>query len=302
MSKQSDLIRVEWKANDAKRDAGLTTPDYVIRNDDIFYGPDHDWQKLDVYRLKGASGKMPVIVNVHGGGWVYGDKELYQFYCMSLVKHGFTVVNYTYRLAPEFKFPANLEDANLVMQFIVSHAEEYGFDLDNVFALGDSAGGNILGLYSCFLTNESYRKNFEFTVPQVPDGKSGSRDFRLNGVALNCGAFVFKNKTQPEGKNELMEDLFVNGGTEEELDLIDVPSHVTKAFPPAYIMTGSNDFLAWDALPLAGKLMENQVPVELKFWHHPEYGCYHVFHVDCRHPLSAECNRLECEFFKRNMK
>ena len=62
------------------------------------------WQKLDVYRQKDATGKLPVIVSVHGGGWVYGDKERYQFYCMDLAERGFAVVNFSYRLAPEYKF------------------------------------------------------------------------------------------------------------------------------------------------------------------------------------------------------
>ena len=59
---------------------------------------------------------------------------------MSLVQHGFAVVNFTYRLAPEHKFPAAIEDTNLVMQFVMEHAREYGFDTDNIFAVGDSAG------------------------------------------------------------------------------------------------------------------------------------------------------------------
>lgn len=290
MSKQSEKIRVEWKAADMVRDAGLTTPENVVRYDDIYYGPEKDWQKLDVYRPKGNDSKLPVIVNVHGGGWVYGDKELYQYYCMSLVKYGFAVVNFTYRLAPEFKFPASLEDTNLVMKFIVENAEKYGFDVNNVFGVGDSAGGNILGLYAGFLTNNEYQKTFSFEPVQ---------GFKLKGVALNCGAFRFK---LPEGQevhnNELMVDLFENGGTKEELERIDVLSHVTQDFPPAYIMTGSADFLSNDALPLANCLLENKVPFTVKFWHHKEQVCYHVFHVNCRHPLAEECNRLECEFFK----
>ena len=84
MSQASDTMRREWKINDAKRDAGLTTPDDIQRFDDIQYGPDPVENKLDVYRPKNTQGKIPVIVSVHGGGWVYGDKELYQFYGMTL--------------------------------------------------------------------------------------------------------------------------------------------------------------------------------------------------------------------------
>ena len=75
MSQASDTMRREWKINDAKRDAGLTTPEDICRYDDLVYGPDPVWNKLDVYRPKNLEGKLPVIVNVHGGGWIYGDKN-----------------------------------------------------------------------------------------------------------------------------------------------------------------------------------------------------------------------------------
>ena len=64
------------KRDDAKRDAGLTTPEGIQRFDQIRYSTAHIRNVLDVYRPKNKEGKLPVIVSVHGGGWVYGDKEL----------------------------------------------------------------------------------------------------------------------------------------------------------------------------------------------------------------------------------
>ena len=95
---------------------GMNTPEDIERWDNIVYGhDDREMQRLDVYRPKQAQGEdLPVIISVHGGAWMYGDKERYQYYCMSLAQRGFAVVNFTYRLAPESKFPAQLEDVNLV--------------------------------------------------------------------------------------------------------------------------------------------------------------------------------------------
>ena len=67
---------------------------------------------MDVYRPRDTDAVIPVIVSVHGGGWGYGDKERYQYYCMSLAQQGFAVVNFSYRLASKYKFPAPLEDTN----------------------------------------------------------------------------------------------------------------------------------------------------------------------------------------------
>ena len=110
----SDVVRREFKVSDDERDKGLVTPADVKRYDNICYvkGGDKDASHyLDVYRpLERSEDKLPVIVNVHGGGWVYGDKETYQFYCMDLCRRGYAVVNASYRLAPLFKYPAQLED------------------------------------------------------------------------------------------------------------------------------------------------------------------------------------------------
>ena len=124
---------------------------------DIIYGDDGFWQSLDVYRPKGQQGALPVIVSVHGGGWVYGDKEIYRHYCMSLAEKGFAVVNFTYRLAPEFKFPTPVCDTIKVFQWIKANKETYGMDISNVFAVGDSAGANILCNFIGILTNNTYR-------------------------------------------------------------------------------------------------------------------------------------------------
>ncbi len=166
MSVTSDNIRKSFKESDDRRDAGLTTPANVERYDDIVYGEDAASQSLDVYRPKGADGRLPVIVSVHGGGWVYGDKERYQYYCMSLVQHGFAVVNFTYRLAPEHKFPAAIEDINAVFKFVLENNEKYGFDTEHIFAVGDSAGAHQLGLYAVICTNPEYAKRFDFAPPK----------------------------------------------------------------------------------------------------------------------------------------
>ena len=68
-------IRHDWGLSDAKRDETKKTPENIQRFDNILYGEDKTWQILDVYKPKSAEVKLPVIVNVHGGGWVYGTKE-----------------------------------------------------------------------------------------------------------------------------------------------------------------------------------------------------------------------------------
>ena len=74
MSLVSDNIRKTFGEGDDVRDAGLTTPEDVERYDDIVYGTDPKWQVMDIYRPRGKKGEiLPVIVSIHGGGWVWSE-------------------------------------------------------------------------------------------------------------------------------------------------------------------------------------------------------------------------------------
>lgn len=296
MSKASDTMRTRSGRDDAIRDAGLTEPEDVIKYKNIAYGKDPVWNLLDVFRPEGHDGEsLPVIVNVHGGGWVYGDKELYRFYCMSLAQRGFAVVSFSYRLAPENKFPAPMEDVNAVFTWIADHAAKYGLDLNHLFAVGDSAGANLLGLYACVLTNPAYAARYDFAAP--------ADRIHLQAVALNCGAFQMKplygNPEEiPEGL-ALMEDLFGQGFGTEESYMISVTNHVTPAFPPTFLMTSSYDFLKEQASLMSAELLRCNVPFTFRFYAAADKPLLHVFHCNMRLAEAAQCNDDECEYFRR---
>lgn len=293
MSVASDTIRKEWKISDAKRDAGLTTPDDVERYDDIQYGPDSEWNVLDVYRPKGKEEKLPVIVNVHGGGWVYGDKELYQFYGMALAQRGFAVVNFTYHLAPEYKYPMSFEDMNRVICWMYDNAGKYRLDMEHVFMVGDSAGGHMAALYTDICTNPEYAKHYDFTVPN---------GFRAKALGLNCGVYTPLGReaemSSESHDKEFMQDLLPNGGTPEEAELVDVTKHVTPDFPPVFLMTAVGDFCRQQASFMREALERNRVPYFFKIYGSEERPLYHVFHVTIQEEEGRRCNDEECKFFR----
>lgn len=289
MSRTSDRLRVEFKQGDDIRDAGLTTPADIVRYDDIAYGGDPAWQRLDVYRPKEAGDRLPVIVSIHGGGWVYGDKERYQYYCMSLAQRGFAVVNYTYRLAPEFKYPAAMEDANAVFGWVLEHAGEYGLDADRLFAVGDSAGAHMLALYACICTNPVYAATYPFKTP---------KGLKLTAISLACGVYDFD--TAGGGLDrELMADLMPGGGTPEEMAWINPLNHITSDFPPTFAFTATGDYLSRQTPLLAAKLQQNDVPFNFRLFGDRANRLPHVFHCDMRSPDGVACNDEQCDFFKR---
>lgn len=287
MSIASIMMRKTAKKSDDARDAGLTTPKDIERFDDIVYGENEEWNVLDVYRPKAEmSRNLPVIVSVHGGGWVYGDKERYQYYCMNLAQRGFAVVNFTYRLAPEYKFPAPLEDTNAVMEWIYENAPDYGLDVEHIYMLGDSAGANILALYTAICTNPSYAANFNFHVPG---------GFVPKAIALNCGSYV---QTDNMMTKALMADYLPKKGTEEELKLNNPLYYITEKYPPVYVMTSNGDFLKEQAPLMVEALKEKGIPHVMKCYGDEKTELSHVFHCNIKLPEANVCNDEECEFFK----
>lgn len=173
-------MRRMWKKSDDARDAGLPREVPGVRRiDDLSYGPDPKWHLLDLYLPENVEGKIPVIINVHGGGYCYGTKETYQFYGLNLAAHGFAFVNPNYRLAPEVVFPGELDDVDRYMHWVSDHADEYGLDRNNVFIAGDSAGGQMAEQYIAILTNPEYRSLFGYEPV----------DLKFRAAALNSGAF-----------------------------------------------------------------------------------------------------------------
>ncbi len=295
MSQMSDMIRMKFKEGDDIRDAGLTTPEDIERFDDIQYGDDPKWNVMDVYRPKNSAGrKLPVIVSVHGGGWVYGDKERYQYYCMSLAQHGFAVVNFTYRLAPDFKFPAPLEDLNNVITWIFANQEEYLLDTAHIFAAGDSAGAHQLGLYAAICTNPRYAAEYYEKY-----GFKAKEGFVPGALALNCGQYTMNLNHASDMTKQLMADYLPEGGSKEEQIRISVTEHITENYPPVFYMTCTGDFLAPQAPLLGAKLIEKQIPHEFHFYGNAEKQLGHVFHCNMKLKEAAICNKEECDFFKK---
>ena len=104
--------------------------------------------KMDVYFPWKPAGPSPVIMFVHGGGWVGGTKTGTpgMSYFLDLARRGYTTFSIDYRLAPTYTFPANIIDVKCAVRHIRAHATEYNIDPDRIGAWGASAGGHLVAL------------------------------------------------------------------------------------------------------------------------------------------------------------
>lgn len=287
-------MRVDWAAGDAIRDAGLTVPEGLTRHLDIPYGA-HPLQKLDVYCPEDTARPRETIISIHGGGWFYGSKELYSHYCMRLAKRGFTVVNFNYRLAPEHPYPAAVQDICRVLHWVRDNALPYNIDLNNLFMLGDSAGGQLCHQICTMLTSKKYAALFDFGPP---------KDLKINACALNCGCYFFpvSRLVKPAKAGPIIQ-AYIPENYVPLLPQLRPHRYMTKDFPPAFVMTAENDYLKLMAPPLYRRLRRKGVEAQLHIYGTKEQKeIAHVFHVNCKLPLAERCNDEECAFFRKHIR
>lgn len=285
-SETARKFRRQAGRNDRRRNVATPFPAGVTCVEDLRYGSHGKWNKLNVYFPEGTEGALPVIVSIHGGGYVYGTKEVYHFYCGDLARRGFTVVNFNYRLAPEARFPAQLTDINHVFLWLLENAAAYHADMDRLFIVGDSAGAQLASHYAAILTNPAFAALYPFSPAPV----------RVRALGLNCGMYDLPRKMAGPG---LGADYLG-----EDFDLadprLDVLGAIGPGYPPAHITTAFYDFLRDNARPMAEFLQSKGIPAE--------WTCYgaeadrymgHVFHVDIRLEEAGRCNDEQCAFFRR---
>ena len=296
MSLTSHIVRTLFTIGDLKRDLGWVPPTDVEAIENVSYGSCDKWHLLDLYRPKDAEGKLPVLLNIHGGAWVYGDKKVYAPYCMYLATQGFAVVNASYRLAPKHTFPAPLEDVGAMVEWVVDHAEEYGLDVSNLFFVGDSAGAHLATAYTAIQLNEAYAKSF-------PGIKVDER-FIPKGLLLNCGVFDIEVEWKKQGRalTPFLTDLLGEKPTVESVKQMSPAQFITSDFPSVHLTTSNGDFLRKHSYRLKEVLEKKSVEVVFKEYGEKKKPQGHVFHLNLKNKVGQECNADQLEFVKQMMK
>jgi acetyl esterase len=215
--------------------------------------------------LRKTNGLAPCMVFFHGGGWVIGDLDTHEVVCKMMADQGeLIVINVDYRLAPEHRFPAAVDDSVTATKWIASNAKALGIDAARLTVGGDSAGGNLAAVVAL----------------AARDGGEP----QLAGQLLIYPATDFSRKhashREPETSILLTHsvigwfgDHYMNGA--DRSDWRASPARATSfaGLPPAYVLTAGADPLRDEGDEYAKFLQDAGVPVTYK--HFP--GQFHGF-------------------------
>jgi acetyl esterase/lipase len=184
--------------------------------------------------------RRPALMQIHGGGWVIGDKREQGLPLLNhMAAQGWVGFNVNYRLSPGVAFPDHLVDLKRGLSWIKEHADEYGIDPDFVCVTGGSAGGHLTAMMGLTCNDPVYQPGFEHADTSVAAAVPfyGIYDF------TDQGAFG----SDPEIFRRFLEPLVIQAFLAEEPERFEAASpihHLRADAPPFFVVHGDRDTLA----------------------------------------------------------
>ncbi len=219
--------------------AGLTSRRRFLRDNDVAYGPAGRRNLLDVWaRPDLPPGSLaPVVVQVHGGAWVWGSKTGQAYPLLShLVERGWICVAVNYRLSPRATWPDHLVDVKRALAWVKEHIGSYGGDAGFVAITGGSAGGHLSALAALTPGDPAFQPGFEDADTSVAAAVpiygvydwTGTRGVRRDMVP-------FLEHTVVKAEQRAGRDIFVQASPIDR---------VHAGAPPFFLLHGDRDVLA----------------------------------------------------------
>ncbi|MCX5848596.1 MAG: alpha/beta hydrolase [Deltaproteobacteria bacterium] len=208
-------------------------------------------------RLYAVEGKnLPIIVFYHGGGWVLGNLDSHDPVCRAIAKETKAlVISVDYRLAPEHKFPAAVEDCYAALVYMYEHGKEFGGDPTKIAVAGDSSGGNL----SAVIAQMARDKNgpriamqaliypaVDLSIEQTESYKNFGKGFMLTAEDMKAFASAYL-KNAEDAKNQMASPIYAKN---------------FKNLPRAIVIAAQFDVLRSEGESYARKLKEAGVTVK----------------------------------------
>ena len=282
--------------NERARRLGI--PDGVSVGPTTRYRDDDPQQVMAIYQPTdaGKHARLPLIVDIHGGGWVYGDLDINHLYCSRLAELGFAVANVGYRLQPEANLRDQVQDLFAALHWLGAHANEYGFDPHNVFLTGDSAGGHLATLVSCVDASEREQRVFNVTT---------DHGLAIRAVGIVNGVVEGTYRTDPRSPLLDIADrtlLKAMCGGDPDAPWRPYRSFITFMdgvdLKPMFVVSGLSDPFYTQTRHLLDYLETRHVPVETMIWpKNRKLG--HVFNImEVDWEESKRTNAAMCDYFR----
>jgi acetyl esterase/lipase len=229
---------------------------------------------LDIYTPDGTGGRpRPVILWVHGGGFVAGSAAVVGDYAILLAHAGYTVASLDYSLAPGVHYPAPVRQGNAALAYLRSNAGRFGGDPARIVLGGDSAGAQIASQLAAVQTDPALARSMGLTAAVPPAA--------LRGVVLFCGVYDLST-VGGSGFPGLRTYLWAYTGARDwtsypEIGQLSTVQHITARYPPTFLSDGDADPFRFQAAEFASVLKRHGVPLTTLLWSGTHDGLGHEY-------------------------
>ena len=232
----------------------------ILKQDIAYHNDTLHKHRLDIYLPANAKKNTPLLVFVHGGGWVSNDKTADMGYMRKtigeIVQRGIAIASIDYRFAQDAVFPEILKDCNRAVSYLYDHADAYGFDRNRFAVMGFSAGGH-LGTLMGLSNNDQVAAFF------VPGSSSA---FRFKAIVDFYGPMDLAK--MPNSSNPSAPECILIGGLPsafpDRAKAASPLTYIDKNDPPVLIIHGEKDGMVPPVQSelLKTRLQQHKVPNE----------------------------------------
>lgn len=245
----------------ARHDAANPFPEDVLLTADADYmGDALPCHRMDIFRPRGASTPLPVLVNIHGGGFLLGKKEANRLFCADMCRRGFVVFCLEYPLVPDVDIFTVFRAMTAGIERAAAIAPDYGGDSSRLFLCGDSAGAYLCVYLAAMQKNAAMAK--AAGVPSLtPD---------IAALGLISGMFY---TTRPDNIGIFLPNMVYGRGWRRSpfREYIDPENPaLIRALPPCFLVTARGDFLRHYSRDFSAALRKNGAEYELLDMDEPE--------------------------------
>ncbi|MGD8193239.1 alpha/beta hydrolase [Herbiconiux sp. P18] len=220
--------------------------------------------RLTVYGASDDAGGLgkPVVLLIHGGGWILGTASQIADYAKLLASAGYVVANLDYSVAPEHEYPAPVLQSVAALDYLSASSSRYGGDPTRLFVAGNSAGAQLAAQVGALVTNPALREQMGVAVTTPADD--------LRGVILYSGPYDFDTV----GRTGFPAfDTFAwsylgrkDWASDPRLDQLSTTRTATADYPPTYLTSGDADPLEPQTYELDAVLQARGVDVTSRYW------------------------------------
>lgn len=236
---------------------------------DIQYAPGGERRMLDIYLPNEGEGPFPVIIDIFGGGWYFGQKSSHKLEpALALLRRGFAVVSINYSLSYQQKFPTQVYEIKSAIRFVRKNAEKYQMDPDKIALLGESAGAHYAAL--CATSSAAGKLNEEgWPYEDVSDEVQAviavycPVDLGMSKELFSVEEQAWGIKTIVEewGEEDSQEGVLLGGAVKNVPEMVEMANpcnYLNEKCPPFLFLHGTEDYCVpcIGSMWLAAKIMQ----------------------------------------------